>query len=66
MEIVLNGEPRALPHATTVQALLEMLGLAAARVAVERNREIVPRSAHSQTLLEDGDHVEVVHFVGGG
>ena len=47
-------------------ALLESLGLGDTLVAVERNREIVPRAQHATATLSGGDHVEVVHFVGGG
>ena len=64
--IVLNGEPRALAEETTVAALVTALGLVPQQVAVEKNREIVPRSAHAQTLLRDGDQLEIVTFVGGG
>ncbi len=64
--IVLNGEPRALAEDTTVAALVTALGLAPQQVAVEKNREIVPRSAHAQTILRDGDQLEIVTFVGGG
>ena len=51
---------------STVRALLESLGLGDTLVAVERNREIVPRAQHATATLSGGDHVEVVHFVGGG
>ncbi len=64
--IVLNGEPRALAEETTVAALVTALGLVPQQVAVEKNREIVPRSAHAQTILRDGDQLEIVTFVGGG
>jgi sulfur carrier protein len=66
MQIQLNGETTALPEATTVAALLEQLGLAGKRVAVECNNLIVPRSAHTTTTLHDGDTVEIVHAIGGG
>lgn len=64
--IVLNGEPRAVAEETTVAGLVTSLGLSPQQVAVEKNREIVPRSAHAQTLLRDGDQLEIVTFVGGG
>ena len=51
---------------TTVGALIEELGLGNRRVAVERNREVVPRAQHATTALAAGDHVEIVTFVGGG
>jgi thiamine biosynthesis protein ThiS len=49
-----------------VAELLALIGLDARKVAVERNREIVPRSAHAATLLGEGDVIEIVHFIGGG
>jgi sulfur carrier protein len=54
------------PHGTTVAALIDVLGLADRRVAVERNREVVPRAQHSSTVLAAGDRLELVTFVGGG
>ncbi|HIJ63144.1 MAG TPA: sulfur carrier protein ThiS [Rhodospirillaceae bacterium] len=66
MNIVLNGESRALATTTTVGALLAELGLDHRKVAVERNLEIVPRSAFGETSLTDGDRLEIVHFIGGG
>ena len=65
MRIQVNGEPREVA-ATTVLALVEELGLDVRKVAVERNLEIVPRSLHASTALEDGDRLEIVQFVGGG
>ena len=64
--IMLNGEPRRLPAGSTVATLVEILGLKPGRVGVERNLEIVPLSLWGETLLAEGDGVEVVHFVGGG
>lgn len=66
MRIAVNGEPREIAPDTTVSALLRQLGVASGPVAVERNREIVPRAEHEATLLCDGDELEVVSFVGGG
>lgn len=66
MRIEVNGEPREVAHGTTVTALLQLLSVADGPVAVERNREIVPRAQHASTLLHEGDVLEVVHFVGGG
>ena len=66
MTIQLNGEPRKVPESLTLAALLEWLGLAADRVAVERNREIVKRAGWSTTRIEEGDRLEVVQMVGGG
>ena len=65
-EVVVNGERRAIPSGMTVLALLEDLGLDPTQVAVERNREIVPRAEYPATALVAGDALEVVTFVGGG
>ena len=64
--IVVNGEDRQVPAGTTVLALLESLGFGGRKVAVERNREIVPRARHAEERLAEGDRVELVTFVGGG
>ncbi len=61
----INGEPRDAAGQTVAQCLAEMAGTLG-RVAVERNGEIVPRDRYAQTVLADGDRVEVVRFVGGG
>jgi thiamine biosynthesis protein ThiS len=66
MRIIVNGEPREAPAGARVSDLLAALGLPAAKVAVELNREIVPRSTFPARALADGDRVEIVHFVGGG
>jgi sulfur carrier protein len=66
MDIIVNGEPLALPQPQTVAALLAARGLAGKRVAVERNGEIVAKSRHAETLLAAGDRIEIVVAVGGG
>jgi sulfur carrier protein len=66
MEIILNGEPRTVAASTTLIGLLETEGLAGRRVAVEVNGEIVPRGRHAGHALASGDHVEIVHALGGG
>ena len=66
MNIVLNGEPRALATPLSVLQLLRAEGLGERRVAVEVNGGIVPRSRHAEHLLGDGDRVEIVHALGGG
>ena len=66
ISVVVNGESRAIPAGTTVAALIALLGLGDRRVAVERNREVVPRASHAATELADGDRLELVTFVGGG
>ena len=65
MHITLNGDAREFPLDTTVVELLDTLGYAGKRVAVERNGEIVPKSQHAQTTLADGDQIEIVVAVGG-
>jgi sulfur carrier protein len=66
MRITLNGEDRDVPDGLTVRALLDHLGLTEGPVAVEVNREIVPRAEHTARSVAAGDAIEVVHFVGGG
>jgi sulfur carrier protein len=66
MNLFLNGEPTSVPDSVTVAVFLEGLGLPQKGVAVERNREIVPRSAYAATKLAEGDRIEIVQFVGGG
>jgi thiamine biosynthesis protein ThiS len=66
MRLQVNGEPREFDVPMTVSSLVEMLGLDARKVAVERNLEIVPRSAYGLTMLGEGDRLEIVNFVGGG
>jgi thiamine biosynthesis protein ThiS len=66
LSITLNGEPRRVNAGMTVADLVEELGLPIKKVAVERNLEIVPRSTLAEVILEDGDMLEIVHFVGGG
>jgi sulfur carrier protein len=65
-EIVVNGETRSVISGMTVADLIGTLGFADRRVAVERNREVVPRAQHGTTQLAAGDRLEVVTFVGGG
>ncbi len=66
LALILNGEPRRLEAVRNVAELVAALGLEPRKVAVERNLEIVPRSAYGQTHLADGDRIEIVHFIGGG
>lgn len=66
LKITINGDPRELQDSLTVTALLEELGIQKDRVAIELNLEIVPKARFADTLLKDGDRVEVVNFVGGG
>ena len=69
MRLEINGEARVFsdsPATFTLAALVEGLGMKPDRVAVELNRNIVPRDRWAQTELAEGDRLEVVHFVGGG
>ena len=66
VRLSLNGEARTFSAPLTVAALLVEIGLDAAKVAVERNLEIVPKSAYAATALAEGDRLEIVHFIGGG
>lgn len=66
MRLTVNGEERAFHALPDVAALVAALGLDGRKVAVERNLEIVPRSAYGSTALADGDRIEIVHFIGGG
>ncbi|HEX5394037.1 MAG TPA: sulfur carrier protein ThiS [Rhodocyclaceae bacterium] len=64
--LFINGAQRSFPASLTVSDLLGELSLAGKRVAVERNGEIVPRSLHGETWLQDQDKLEIVVAVGGG
>jgi sulfur carrier protein len=66
IDVIINGEPRSVSQGTTVSVLIGDLGLSGKPVAVERNREVVPRAQHASTVLAAGDQLEVVTFVGGG
>ena len=68
MKLRINGEDRDVSAAApfTLSALVEVLGMKADRVAVELNRDIVPRERWVETHLHEGDRLEIVHFVGGG
>src|SRR5271167_4164307 len=71
LNVTLNGESRSLSplpgdSRLTVKSLLVSLGLDPAKIAVERNLEIVPRSTYDAVPVADGDHYEIVHFIGGG
>lgn len=64
--ITVNGDTRPANSGATVTDLLRELGFEPGRVAIERNREILPRSQWLETVLAEGDRFEIVHFVGGG
>jgi thiamine biosynthesis protein ThiS len=66
VRIKINGEDRELPAEFTLAALLEILQMDPRYLAVERNRQLVPRTQHAQCRLEEGDELEIVTLVGGG
>jgi thiamine biosynthesis protein ThiS len=66
MKLKINGKDHEVDDGLTLTALLESLQIRPARVVVERNRDIVPRDIYNTTLINDGDILEIVHFVGGG
>ena len=66
MDIVVNGERREIPEGLSVAALIEHLDMPLDRVALERNREILPRPQWKSTSVQPNDAFEIVHFVGGG
>ena len=66
MTLIINGEHRQFVSISTVSTLLEQLNMKPDRVAVELNRELLPRDRWAATQLQDGDKLEIVHFVGGG
>jgi sulfur carrier protein len=66
IQVTVNGAPHRLENPLQISGLLEKLELVGKKIAVERNGEIVPRSAHASTVLADGDRLEIVVAVGGG
>ena len=66
MIVQLNGEKKDVQAGLSVASLLEELGIRPGRVVVELNRDVLAREAHGATILQEGDAVEIVHFVGGG
>ena len=66
MTITVNGERHEVPDGMSVAALLSHLGLTVGRVAVERNRDVLPRTQWNETLVEANDSYEIVQLVGGG
>lgn len=66
MRLTVNGEPQSFEGPLDVAGLVAALGLEPRKVAIERNREIVPKSVYAQTRLAEGDRIEIVTFVGGG
>jgi thiamine biosynthesis protein ThiS len=66
MRVTVNGEPRILSDGLTVAQFVRELGLEKNPIAIELNREVVPKDRHGHTRLHDGDRLEIVTLVGGG
>jgi len=66
LRVTINGEECSLDRSVSVDVLLTQLGLEPAKIAVERNLEIVPRSKYRDVTVVEGDRLEIVHFIGGG
>jgi thiamine biosynthesis protein ThiS len=66
MTLTINGEDREFSSISTISTLLGHLGMKPDRVAIELNRQLIPRERWDATQLSDGDKLEIVHFVGGG
>ncbi len=66
MNIFLNGDTKQIENNLLLSELIEQLGFAGKRLAVEINKEIVPKSEHGSYTIQDGDRIEIVHAIGGG
>jgi thiamine biosynthesis protein ThiS len=66
VRITVNGQERDVPQGTSVAGLLSLMGVEKGRVAVEKNRDVVTKQAYDTAILQAGDHLEIVAFVGGG
>lgn len=66
MHVTVNGSPEELQEGATLADLIDKMGLAGKRVAVEKNHEIVPRSRHADEQLNEGDTLEIIQAIGGG
>jgi len=67
VHLVINGKDHDdLPEGLTVTGLIAHLGLPERKIAVERNREVIPKSVYNETVLENHDMLEIIHFIGGG
>ena len=67
MHLIINGKDHDdLPENLSVAGLIAHLGLPERKIAVEINREVVPKSAHAETMLSNHDELEIIHFIGGG
>ena len=66
INVYINGDEMNFPASMTATALMQELGMTEGRVALEKNREIVPKSTFDDVFIVDGDVLEIVHFIGGG
>ena len=66
MQVIINGESQTFEESISVLALLERSGLIGKRVAVEINEAIIPKSRHPETVINDGDSIEIIQAIGGG
>ena len=66
INVLLNGKTREIPAEIDLDRLLELFSLPSQRIAIELNKSVIRRADWPQTVVSDGDKVEVVHFVGGG
>jgi sulfur carrier protein len=66
MQVTVNGASKDVPQGLSVRGLLDHLALTSGPVAVEINRAIIPRAKHGERIVNEGDAIEIVHFVGGG
>ncbi len=66
MDIIFNGKPREIQTGINIQELLDQMQLDCMQVVIEHNQNIIPRQRLADTVLNDGDTLEVIHFVGGG
>ena len=66
ISVTINGDTREFSGELSAMDMMEELGLPATKVALERNREVVPKSTYGEVTIKDGDKLEIVHFIGGG
>ncbi len=66
MEILVNGDFHNFEDGCTIAQMLSALGLPMKKIAVERNLEVVPKSTYEEVVLQEGDKLEIIHFIGGG
>lgn len=66
IRVTINGDARDFPGELSAMEMMATLGLPATKVALERNREVVPKSTYGDVIIRDGDQLEIVHFIGGG